>query len=397
MRGDPIGYKTDKPSLIPRIYLFFFDAWPLEECGFTRNYLSTDVTSAITQFLRLHCRMDFFFVNSRSVVQGAELGVLKMSIQSASLDSMTVSYPISWYQVAWSKELQRKDIKSVTLCGRPLVVFRGEDGIVNALDAHCPHLGAHLGVKGKVCGNQIKCAFHGWQFDGSGACRKIPSNPKITTKMNTRAWRVVERYGIIFVHFDPEGVATNDPFVDIPVLDGKEWGEPVGKAHNIHTRHSDVLENGVDMEHFNSVHGVPMNDARLSENNNGNLSFHHQTITKRLGIQFNTMMEIGYVIPGLQIIHLHSVLGRECVALSSVTPISHNSVVAHLTTRVRRGRFSPVTQSLTHALSYFINSTFAEDIPIWNGKIYKTKPVLAKGDEGIQRFRRWYSQFPVAT
>ncbi len=319
-----------------------------------------------------------------------------MVVKSLTREKESPHYPISWYQVAWSKELAPKDIKSVTLAGRPLVVFRDEAGKAHVLDAHCPHLGAHLGVKGKVVGDQIKCAFHGWQFDGSGVCRKIPSNPKITAKMNTRSWRVVERYGIIFVHFDPEGIAVNEEFIGVPQLDSGEWGEPVGKAHEIYTRQSDVLENGVDMEHFNSVHGVPMNDARLSENDQGNLRFHHQTITRRLGIQFNTMMEIGYVIPGLQIIHLHSVLGRECITLSSVSPISPDHVVAHLTTRVRAKGFSPWTSLLTHALSYFINSTFAQDIPIWNGKIYKNKPVLAQGDEGITRFRRWYRQFPVA-
>src|SRR5688572_8841892 len=190
---------------------------------------------------------------------------------------MANSYPVSWYQVAWSNELAPKQIKSVILCGRPLVVFRGEDGIAHALDAHCPHLGAHLGVQGKVCGNQIKCAFHGWQFDGAGNCRKIPSNPKITPNMNTGSWRVVERYGIIFVHFDPQRIAPDEAFVGVPQLDSGNWGDPVVKAHNIYTRQSDVLENGVDMEHFTSVHGVPMNNPRLTENANGNLGFHHHT------------------------------------------------------------------------------------------------------------------------
>lgn len=306
------------------------------------------------------------------------------------------AFPVSWYQVAWSKELAPKGIKSVTLCGKSLVIFRDEEGKAHALDAYCPHLGAHLGVQGKVIGNQIRCAFHGWQFDGAGTCRKIPRDPKITPNMNTKSWRVVERYGIIFVHYDPEMSAPDEEFVGVPLLDSGEWGMPVGKAHQIFTRQSDVLENGVDMEHFNSVHGVPMNGARLTENAAGNLNFQHQTITKRLGIQFNTMMEIGYIIPGLQIIHLHSVLGRECVTLSSVSPISENSVVAHLTTRVR-GPANLRTSAITYAVSYFINSTFAQDIPIWNGKIYKNKPVLAEGDEGIQRFRRWYRQFPAAS
>lgn len=309
---------------------------------------------------------------------------------------MPAQYPISWYQVAWSSELKPKSIKSVKLCGRSLVAYRGEDNKAYVLDAHCPHLGAHLGVNGKVCGTQIRCAFHGWQFGGDGQCQKLPSDSKITSKMHTRSWRVVERYGIVFVHYDPEFTKPNEPFTPVTMLEAGSFGTPIGKAHAISTRQSDVLENGVDMEHFTSVHGVPMNNARLTSSPEGNLIFHHQTITKRLGIRFDTMMQIIYLNPGLQVIHLHNVLGRECIALSSVSPIDENSVTAHLTVHVQEGRVPALTAFLGRILSYCINSTFAEDIPIWNQKIFREHPVLAKGDEGIPKFRNWYRTFPVA-
>jgi 3-ketosteroid 9alpha-monooxygenase subunit A len=305
-------------------------------------------------------------------------------------------YPISWYQVAWSKDLPKRSIKSVTLGNHALVIYRTNSGEAHALDAHCPHLGAHLGVKGKVLGKEIRCAFHGWQFDGQGACKKIPSDGKITPLMNTRSWRLVERYGMIFVHYDPDKQRTNDEFVLVPQFEEGAWSDPVGESHYIFTRHSDILENGVDMEHFYSVHGVPMNNAQIELAANGNLIFRHQTITKRLGISFNTMMEIIYIHPGLQIIHLHSVLGKECVALSSVRPVGNDAVVAQLTTRVKKDGLNLWTTQFTHALSFFINSTFAQDIPIWNGKIFKDRPVLAKGDDGIPSLRRWYNNFPVA-
>ena len=310
----------------------------------------------------------------------------------------TSVYPVSWYQVAWSGELRPKQIKSVTLCGRPLVIFRGEDGQVAALDAHCPHLGAHLGVRGKVCGNHIKCGFHSWEFDQAGFCQKTPSLSKITPKMRTKSWRVTEKYGIIFVHFDPFEVATSEELPRVDVLEDGLWGDPIGKTHQIFTRHSDILENGVDMEHFSTVHGVPMNNARLVEDSNGNLRFKNRTITQKLGLSFDTWIEIIYPIPGLQIIHLHSVLGREAVTLSSITPVGPSAVIAHLTTRIRKKRkFSPLTPLITRALSYFINSTFAEDIPIWNAKIFKDRPILAKGDEGISRFRNWYYRYPMVS
>lgn len=40
--------------------------------------------------------------------------------------------------------------------GENFVVFRSEDGVVSILDAYCPHLGAHLGVGGRVVGNLVK-------------------------------------------------------------------------------------------------------------------------------------------------------------------------------------------------------------------------------------------------
>jgi cholesterol 7-dehydrogenase len=58
------------------------------------------------------------------------------------------------------------DVKYLKLNGRHLVLYRGEDGIPYAMDAHCTHMGANLGfggqVKWKSC---IECPFHGWTFN----------------------------------------------------------------------------------------------------------------------------------------------------------------------------------------------------------------------------------------
>lgn len=54
---------------------------------------------------------------------------------------------------------------------------------VSIVDAYCPHLGANLGVGGRVHGNCIECPFHGWQFDGeTGQCVKIPYAEKVGRK-----------------------------------------------------------------------------------------------------------------------------------------------------------------------------------------------------------------------
>lgn len=56
-----------------------------------------------------------------------------------------------------------------------MVVFRTESGVANVFDAYCPHLGAHLGIGGKVIGDCIECPFHLWSFRSTdGECVKVP-------------------------------------------------------------------------------------------------------------------------------------------------------------------------------------------------------------------------------
>ncbi|HXK25999.1 MAG TPA: Rieske (2Fe-2S) protein, partial [Myxococcota bacterium] len=82
--------------------------------------------------------------------------------------------PDGWYGLCLASELAPGEVKPLRYFGRELVAFRGRDGPARVFDAHCPHLGAHLGVGGKVEGDGIRCPFHGWRFDGSGCLVEVP-------------------------------------------------------------------------------------------------------------------------------------------------------------------------------------------------------------------------------
>ena len=59
--------------------------------------------------------------------------------------------------------------------GLNLAVFRDENGEAHVLDAYCPHLGANIGIGGRVIGDCLQCPFHGWRFRGpDGRVTKIP-------------------------------------------------------------------------------------------------------------------------------------------------------------------------------------------------------------------------------
>ena len=53
------------------------------------------------------------------------------------------------------------------MAGENIVIFRSTKGEVYALEAYCKHMGANLGVGGKVIKEKcIQCPFHGWIYDG---------------------------------------------------------------------------------------------------------------------------------------------------------------------------------------------------------------------------------------
>ena len=53
------------------------------------------------------------------------------------------------------------------MSGHNITIFRSTDGKVHALHSYCAHLGANLGIGGKVVNNKcIQCPFHGWLYDG---------------------------------------------------------------------------------------------------------------------------------------------------------------------------------------------------------------------------------------
>jgi nitrite reductase/ring-hydroxylating ferredoxin subunit len=84
-------------------------------------------------------------------------------------------YPNGWIPILESRHIKVNQIKPIIAFGYELVAFRGISGEVHVLDAFCPHLGANLGVGGKVVEDCIKCPFHGWTFRGrDGFCTKVP-------------------------------------------------------------------------------------------------------------------------------------------------------------------------------------------------------------------------------
>jgi len=142
--------------------------------------------------------------------------------------------------------------------GQDLVLWRGPDG-VHAFNDRCPHRGARLSL-GRVVDGQLQCAYHGWCFDGAGACRRVPALPGFVPPAGhgVATWQVAEAHGLWWVARDPAKPAP-------PALPGVPDRRVVCGPYEVETSAPRVVENFLDTSHFAFVHDGWLGDAEHTE------------------------------------------------------------------------------------------------------------------------------------
>jgi phenylpropionate dioxygenase-like ring-hydroxylating dioxygenase large terminal subunit len=176
---------------------------------------------------------------------------------------------LGWYPVCISKEIKNKKAKSFKIFKQRIVVYRDEDGEVRALDAFCPHLGADLG-NGKVVGKHLQCYFHRWEFDKEGSLTKIPCLDKLDDSLKQtklRSYPVKEEYGHIWVYSGDEAAHN---VIKPTGLEDKEVTALYLKEITLFAHHHVMMANGVDLQHFATVHALDIKfDYLVDENSDG--------------------------------------------------------------------------------------------------------------------------------
>ncbi|BAY98983.1 Rieske [2Fe-2S] domain-containing protein [Tolypothrix tenuis PCC 7101] len=170
-----------------------------------------------------------------------------------------------WYWALPSKKLKIGKVKAVKLLGRNLAIYRGASGQVIAVDAYCPHMGAHL-AEGKVEGEGIRCFFHNWKYDERGICVEVPSLGK-PLPVCIKTWSTAEKYGMIWVWVG-EDKPSKLPFV--PELENVEFDYILGTRFVKNCHPNVLLINAIDAHHFNTVHNLPLEIVFDSQNLNSN-------------------------------------------------------------------------------------------------------------------------------
>ena len=106
----------------------------------------------------------------------------------------------AWYVAMWGDDLPREQVTGRTILNEAVALFRKADGSVAALADRCAHRFAPLHMGKVVAGDRVQCAYHGLEFDGSGACVLNPhGNKRVPPSARVRSYPVVEKHRAIWI------------------------------------------------------------------------------------------------------------------------------------------------------------------------------------------------------
>jgi 5,5'-dehydrodivanillate O-demethylase len=158
-----------------------------------------------------------------------------------------------WFPVALSSGLPRGSVRKVRLLCEDLALYRLASGEVSLLEDRCPHRGVALS-RGMVEDNGLRCPYHGWLFDGSGACREQPGEPAgsgFACKVRAKSYPVQELGGLVFAYLGPS------PAPALPRYDLYCWDDAIRDIGHamIPCNFLQTMENAVDLDHVAWLHG----------------------------------------------------------------------------------------------------------------------------------------------
>ena len=166
-----------------------------------------------------------------------------------------------WHPIAVSDELDVGRPRRVQVLNEYFTLWRGEDGTPNLVQDRCPHRQTFLAL-GWVAGNNIRCFYHGWEFNGGGQCVAQPAEKaSFAAKVRIRSYPARDYLGLVFAYL---GEGEPPEFRRFPELEDSAGGVNV-HSHPVPCNYFQRVENDLDELHVHFVHNVTTDQIGLDE------------------------------------------------------------------------------------------------------------------------------------
>ena len=311
---------------------------------------------------------------------------------------MTVPYeaiPNGWFSVATTRELKPGRVLEKRYFGREWVLWRGASGAAVMQDAYCPHLGAHLGA-GKVCGENLRCPFHGFQYSREGTCVSTPDG-RTPPRVRLRSLPLLERAGLVLAYWHAEGKAPHwePPPLDQPGFTAYKFLRRTFRGHP-----QEICENSSDLVHFGPTHGYGNPHVTSEPRVDGHVLRADYAMERSLDFigmpSRRAALVFSAEVFGLGFSRVRArmpSIGVEADLLVMPTPISATQVELNFAARVKRLRFPLLSPLVRELFVRGYTSDLMADVPIWSRKRYVARPPLIEGEQPIAAYRKFAAQF----
>jgi 3-ketosteroid 9alpha-monooxygenase subunit A len=323
-------------------------------------------------------------------------------------------YARGWHCVGLARNFKDGKPHAIEAFGTKLVVFQGEDGKLNVLDAYCRHMGGDLS-QGTIKGDNVACPFHDWRWAGNGRCVEIPYAKRVPLRARTRAWTTLEQNGQLLVWHDPQGNPPPDELM-IPRVEGAysgEWSNWTWDTILIEGSNCrEIIDNMVDMAHFYYIHfAFPTYFKNIFE---GHIATQYLNSRGRPDVDLKgrsgkgnysgednvLRSEASYYGPAYMINYLwndYKGIEVETVLVNCHYPITQNSFMLQYGVIVKKlpGLDNAQADVVAGKFARSFKYGFLQDVEIWKNKTKIDNPLLCEEDGPVYQLRRWYEQFYV--
>lgn len=189
------------------------------------------------------------------------------AVPAGGLDPNRFDWKEAWHPVFYVADLDKAKLHKFTLMERDLVIWWDRNADTwRAFDDQCPHRLAALS-EGRIAEDGLlECPYHGWAFQGDGACDRIPQAPADSAAHTSPRACVASlptaiRQGLLFVY---PGTPELAPRVEVPIVDPLE-DEPDGWVclntfRDLPYDALTLLENVLDSSHVPFTHHKSVGD-----------------------------------------------------------------------------------------------------------------------------------------